>query len=157
MVDARVSVFIFFVSAIGSMKTIDFKFKMSRICVLQTLFSSNNRLKCISVISVTLFFLFFTGRSLISQLNTSLTKSPCCCNMTKHKKMKTNQKKDLISSSSSIKPHFILHSWQLNYNPEQQRNCLTSLQLSRTHIDCVIFSVHSVHASTHTITQRAVL
>ncbi len=43
---ARVSDFIlfYFISAIGSMKTIDFKFNMSNIYVLQTLFSSNNRL-----------------------------------------------------------------------------------------------------------------
>ncbi len=34
----------YFISAIGSMKTTDFKFNMSNICVLQTLFSSNNRL-----------------------------------------------------------------------------------------------------------------
>lgn len=65
MVDARVSVFIFFVSAIGSMKTIDFKFKMSNICVLQTLFSSSNRLKCVSVISVTVFFCFFLQEGLL--------------------------------------------------------------------------------------------
>lgn len=57
---ARVSVFIlfYFISAIGSMKTIDFKFKISNICVLQTLFSSNNRLKCISVTKFNSFLFF---------------------------------------------------------------------------------------------------
>ncbi len=83
------------------------------------------------------FFCFLTGRSLISQLNTSLTKSLCCCNMTKHKKMKTIQRKDLISSSSSIRLHFPLLTAQLqSWATEELLNWSATVQ--NTHSLCYL-------------------
>ncbi len=84
-----------------------------------------------------IFFCFLTGRSLISQLNTSLTKSLCCCNMTKHKKMKTIQRKDLISSSSSIRLHFPLLTAQLqSWATEELLNRSATVQ--NTHSQCYL-------------------